>query len=268
MNGHSGINFDAVILLGRGGYSSAPEEQLRAMVDAVRAQMPIPYVAHAFVDQGAPRLPAALDAIALAGAQSILVMSVFVPSDRNLQRWLAKVIARWHAERVGSPANVAVTVHMADALGDHATLGDAVVGALSNVQVEHANIAANPPKDWERDPDGWSELPEHSRHILFCRGPRCTSRGADDLYRELLMCARSDREAFEGVESVSTGCLFPCNLGPLMVVYPEGVWYGRLDTERIQRIVKEHFAGGQVVEDFVVGRPISEANSRGNKQKK
>lgn len=262
--------FDGAILLGRGGYSSAPEAQLRAMVEAVQTQQILPHVTRAFVDQGAPRLPAALDALVAAGARSIVVLPVFVPSDRNLQRWLVKVIARWHADRSHALAEELqgerIAVHMAEALGDHAVLGDAVVRALENVRVEHADIAADPPKEWARDPDGWSEIPAHSRHILFCRGPRCTSRGADDLYRDFLMSARSAREAFEGVESVATGCLFPCNLGPLMVVYPEGAWYGHLDAARIQHIVKEHLGNGRIVEECVVGRPIDEANHKHNEQ--
>jgi (2Fe-2S) ferredoxin len=51
-----------------------------------------------------------------------------------------------------------------------------------------------------------------------------------------------------------TGCLYPCNLGPLLVVYPDGVWYGRLNEAAIDRIITEHFLGHQVVDDHVVHR--------------
>jgi (2Fe-2S) ferredoxin len=51
-----------------------------------------------------------------------------------------------------------------------------------------------------------------------------------------------------------TGCLYPCNLGPVMVVYPEGVWYGTLDNNTVEQIVQEHFVAGQVVADFCYHR--------------
>ena len=47
-----------------------------------------------------------------------------------------------------------------------------------------------------------------------------------------------------------TGCLYPCNLGPMMVVYPDGVWYGGLTADAIDQIVEEHFVGGQPVKEY------------------
>jgi len=46
------------------------------------------------------------------------------------------------------------------------------------------------------------------------------------------------------------GCLGVCAEGPVMVVYPEGVWYCHLDEAGIDRIVEEHFKGGCPVEDL------------------
>lgn len=39
-----------------------------------------------------------------------------------------------------------------------------------------------------------------------------------------------------------------CNLGPVLVVYPAGVWYGGLDEASISQIVTQHFIDGEVVE--------------------
>ena len=46
------------------------------------------------------------------------------------------------------------------------------------------------------------------------------------------------------------GCLGVCVEGPIMVVYPEGVWYCNLDRAAIDRIIVEHFRGGKAVEEF------------------
>jgi len=51
-----------------------------------------------------------------------------------------------------------------------------------------------------------------------------------------------------------TGCLGICAAGPILAVYPDGVWYGACDPEAIDRIVDEHLLGGRVVEDLVLHR--------------
>ena len=49
-----------------------------------------------------------------------------------------------------------------------------------------------------------------------------------------------------------TGCLGFCGAGPLMVVYPEGVWYQPKTVADIDEIVESHFAQGNPVERLIV----------------
>ena len=44
------------------------------------------------------------------------------------------------------------------------------------------------------------------------------------------------------------GCLDRCELGPTLVVYPDGVWYTYVDQEDIDEIINEHIVAGRVVE--------------------
>lgn len=44
------------------------------------------------------------------------------------------------------------------------------------------------------------------------------------------------------------GCLDRCELGPVLVVYPEGIWYRYLDEEDIDEIIEEHIGKGRPVE--------------------
>ncbi len=46
------------------------------------------------------------------------------------------------------------------------------------------------------------------------------------------------------------------NQGPLMVVYPEGVWYRCVDTASLDRIVTEHLVGGNEVYDLIFHRLV------------
>ena len=46
----------------------------------------------------------------------------------------------------------------------------------------------------------------------------------------------------------NAGCLDRCDEGPVMVVYPEGVWYTYIDREDIDEIISEHIENGRVVE--------------------
>jgi (2Fe-2S) ferredoxin len=44
------------------------------------------------------------------------------------------------------------------------------------------------------------------------------------------------------------GCLDACNLGPVMVIYPEGTWYTFIDTDDIEEIIQSHLIQGKPVE--------------------
>lgn len=94
----------------------------------------------------------------------------------------------------------------------------------------------------------------HHKHVLMCTGPRCTQDGAEA--EALFKVLSQTIDACEGlrVKRTRTHCFAVCKQGPLMVVYPDGVWYRNLDTASVRRIVDEHLAGGQPVEDSIFHR--------------
>lgn len=51
-----------------------------------------------------------------------------------------------------------------------------------------------------------------------------------------------------GVRVNTAGCLDRCGEGPVIVVYPEAVWYTYVDHEDIDEIIEKHLVQGQVVE--------------------
>ena len=56
------------------------------------------------------------------------------------------------------------------------------------------------------------------------------------------------------VKRGETPCLGVCEGGPVVVVYPEGVWYRGVTPELLERIVVEHLRDGRVVDDAVFHR--------------
>ena len=46
-------------------------------------------------------------------------------------------------------------------------------------------------------------------------------------------------------------CLRICKGGPWLVVYPDGIWYGQLDADKLGRILKEHIEGGRPVREWI-----------------
>ncbi len=49
-------------------------------------------------------------------------------------------------------------------------------------------------------------------------------------------------------------CLRICAEGPILLIWPDGVIYGGVTAERIERILREHVIGGVPIETWVVGR--------------
>jgi (2Fe-2S) ferredoxin len=54
-------------------------------------------------------------------------------------------------------------------------------------------------------------------------------------------------EAGEGTMSARTSCLGPCNLAPVLQVWPEGTVYGGVDEAGVDAIIAEHLLGGRIV---------------------
>ena len=59
--------------------------------------------------------------------------------------------------------------------------------------------------------------------------------------------ALAERGINRRIRANKSGCLDQCEKGPTVVVYPEGVWYGRVTLDDVDAIVDEHIVGGRPV---------------------
>jgi len=84
--------------------------------------------------------------------------------------------------------------------------------------------------------------------VLICGGAACLSSHSRELKSRIEEVV-ADRGLTDEVSLVETGCMGPCEMGPVMVVYPEGSFYVKLADGDIERIVDEHFLKGRPVLD-------------------
>jgi (2Fe-2S) ferredoxin len=104
-----------------------------------------------------------------------------------------------------------------------------------------------------------ADIPQvYKRHVFACFTQRpaghprgsCGASGAAPLWERL--GNRLQAEQLPDVGFTSSGCLGFCNAGPLMVIYPEGIWYRPTTNDDIDEIVDTHLKQGQLVERLVV----------------
>jgi (2Fe-2S) ferredoxin len=97
------------------------------------------------------------------------------------------------------------------------------------------------------------------RHVFVCTGGKpagdkkgmCHTRDGAGILRRLV--EELDERELSGDVMVSTAsCFGICDKGPIMVVYPEGVWYKGVTPEHVETIVERHLEGGQAVEEWVL----------------
>jgi (2Fe-2S) ferredoxin len=109
-------------------------------------------------------------------------------------------------------------------------------------------------------------MERYSRHVIVCTGGFCSpDRRGRELYS--LLAALLQREGLlfgpTRVKRGETPCLGVCAGGPIVVVYPEGVWYAGVTPSLLERIVVEHLKCGCVVEEAVFHRIEAGLEERG-----
>ncbi|MCB1725705.1 MAG: (2Fe-2S) ferredoxin domain-containing protein [Chromatiaceae bacterium] len=95
----------------------------------------------------------------------------------------------------------------------------------------------------------------YDRHVFFCTnqredGRQCCSQYGAQAARDYVKqrCKALGITGPGKVRINSAGCLDRCELGPVLVVYPEGVWYTYVDRDDLDEIVQRHLIEGEIVE--------------------
>ncbi len=96
-------------------------------------------------------------------------------------------------------------------------------------------------------------------HLFFCTNQRdagemcCNNHNAQAMRDHCKQRVKAAGDKIHGAVRInSAGCLDRCDKGPVIVVYPEAVWYTYVDQEDIDEIVDVHLGQGKVVERLLI----------------
>ncbi len=97
----------------------------------------------------------------------------------------------------------------------------------------------------------------YKKHIFFCTNQRedknkrsCGGKGVDNL--RAYMKEKIKASGIKGVRVNSSGCLNRCKKGPLMVVYPDGVWLKVTDKKDIDLIIESYIKKNVITKKLLI----------------
>lgn len=234
---------DAVIVCISQQHLSAARQ--RELAEAVAAATPLPSRLVRLEGSG-PHLGEVLDELTEQGCRTILVQPLGLPFSQSLAAWLPGVLAHWREQRRGPPVSLL--------LGPDQAVGSDMLGAIVAAAISAADraepIVAQRPSLGK---PGWDRPPPFRHHLLVCTGPRCQFRGAPNLKLALAEELAATGLAGECL-AATTGCLYPCNQGPLLAAYPRGEWYRLVDRAAVARFVASVIGRNEPATELIVHR--------------
>lgn len=102
---------------------------------------------------------------------------------------------------------------------------------------------------------------EIKRKIVVCSGTACTDPGGKRL-EPLLHKILKDRGAADMVEVEEAVSYGLCKNCPMIVVEPDGIFYGRLDEAKLEKVIDEHIIGGRPVQEYRIEGPVDTSHIR------
>jgi (2Fe-2S) ferredoxin len=164
--------------------------------------------------------------------------------EPSFKVWVTKAVDRWRAASGNGAAWPAIRLAPppVTVAPFAAMVGEMVAAAL----------AGEPLAPPAKLPAEATLVPAQKYRVLVCMGGPCNNAGATAVWNHF----RREQDRLQlrttgpGVMSCKTSGLGPCELAPVVQVFPEATYYGGVDEAAVDRIVAEHLQGGRVVADF------------------
>lgn len=197
---------DAVVMVAMGVDAERHVDDLLDLARATGASL-------AHLQGRDPSVAAELDRLRSSGATSVTLVPASLGNRAPTRTWLRRIAADW----VRRHPDVHVEVAGREVTGREAPLTS----------------------------EAWEDVPGHARQVLVCRGPRCAARGAGETALALDVALKQQGLGDDDVLVTQTGCLFPCNHAPVVVVHPDDTWYGRVGVDEAGVLVQQHLVDGE-----------------------
>lgn len=96
---------------------------------------------------------------------------------------------------------------------------------------------------------------QYRHHVFVCTGgTTCPGQGAEEVHALLKKGAAA--AGLKGIVRVNhAGCMNQCGHGPMVVVYPEDVWYAHVDLHGAKLILERHLLRGEIVTEYLHQAP-------------
>lgn len=102
---------------------------------------------------------------------------------------------------------------------------------------------------------------QYTSHVFVCTsGEDCPTRGDVEAHVKFLRAEALRAGLKTDVRVNKAGCFSQCGHGPMIVVYPENVWYSGVKQEDLKEIFESHILGGKPVERLVYNPGVKGAN--------
>ncbi len=100
----------------------------------------------------------------------------------------------------------------------------------------------------------------HDRHLFLCAEPSkslcCDAQIGIDSWNYLKLRLKELKLETQ-IFRTKANCLRVCEHGPILVVYPDRVWYHSVTVAVVERVIQEHLLGGKIVAEFAFARDLS-----------
>ena len=234
------MSADWVIVTAPTDRGDSPARVLTRALDSLRVARPGVEFRIAVLGGSDTPITEALDDAAASGAREILLISGQTLGDAKQDSWIARIVGHWLRTHDDPPQ-----VCISPLLTEHDGFADLLATAIDDggrpARTTTAPILS----------PAWEQVPSFTRHVLVCRGPRCSVEGGRETAETLNRTLDDHGLTDDDVLVTVTGCMFPRALAPVVAVYPDGGWYAGLRSDRVERVVDEHLISGCPITDWL-----------------